>query len=447
MNWYPKNLYVDIREEETDSTFIMIKKKQIDNMRIRKNNGKYIRVFDGNKWFSSSSSDNTPIQEKVDHLAHLAITNPSILFHPRIKAIKPIQESKLVFQDKKLSCFSIEDKLTILHQFDLILSQESLLTDWTLIYNDFYTLKHFESSQGSRIEYDKQMAGIGILLQMEHKGRFFQEAFMKGALYLDNLDNLHDEFIILLEKAKHSLIEGKHVQPGSYSVILSPFAAGVFAHESFGHKSEADFMTMTNSPDMAKEWPIGKQVGSEQLSIVDDGSILAGGYIPFDDEGTPAHTTWLIKNGILSGRLRSIETALEMGEQPTGNARAINYEFEPVVRMTNTFIEPGTLSKNALFESVDYGYFIDTIKHGSGMSRFTIAPSISYEIVHGKITNPVEIAVISGHVMDTLHKITGLSDKKEISTFPVGGCGKFEQTGLPVGLGGPYVRIDSMEIQ
>lgn len=134
MDWYPKNLYADVREEETDSTFITIKKKQLDNLRIRKNHGRYIRVFDGEKWFSSSSSDNAPIQEKVDSLSQLATKNQFILTHPRIKAIRSVQESKLVFQDNQLNRYSIEDKLTILHQFDAILSQEPLLTDWTLIY-------------------------------------------------------------------------------------------------------------------------------------------------------------------------------------------------------------------------------------------------------------------------------------------------------------------------
>ncbi|WP_276318583.1 hypothetical protein [Marinitoga lauensis] len=41
--------------------------------------------------------------------------------------------------------------------------------------------------------------------------------------------------------------------------MLSPEAAGVFAHESFGHKSEADFMI--GDEKMKEEWQIGKKVG------------------------------------------------------------------------------------------------------------------------------------------------------------------------------------------
>jgi TldD protein len=444
---YPKDLYVDNRIEEKDSTVMVYQKKTLDSLQVRKDQGMYLRLFDGKRWYTNASSELNNCIEKLTDLSNLATPNPLILQHPLVKNISVFDESILMYQDKNIAKISTEEKKEVLQQFNSILENEPLLTDYTLIYSDFYLKKHFQSSLGSNILYDKQMVGIAIVLQMTKNGRFFQEFFQKSGLFLTDLSNLKQEFQELLEKAKQCLIDGKHVEAGSHTVILSPFAAGVFAHESFGHKSEADFMTMSSGSEMLAEWPLNKKVGSEQLSIVDDGSKLGGGYVPFDDEGTKAGPTYLIKNGILSGRLHSNETAVLMGEKPTGNARAINYEFDPIVRMTSTFIEPGNLSKEMLFESVDHGYLIDTIKHGSGMSRFTIAPSISYEIQSGKIIRPVEIAVLSGNVMETLHKISGLSDHMEMFSFAVGGCGKFEQTGLPVGLGGPYVRIDSMEIQ
>lgn len=49
------------------------------------------------------------------------------------------------------------------------------------------------------------------------------------------------------------------VEPGKYPVVLSPEAAGVFAHESFGHKSESDFMLSDEA--MRDEWQLGKTVG------------------------------------------------------------------------------------------------------------------------------------------------------------------------------------------
>lgn len=117
--------------------------------------------------------------------------------------------------------------------------------------------------------------------------------------------------------------------------MLSPTVAGVFAHESFGHKSESDFML--GSETMRREWELGKRVGWEGLSILDSGVPNGSGYCPYDDEGTRARDTYLVKNGVLTGRLHSAATAAALDEAVTGNARAISFEFEPIVRMTSTW--------------------------------------------------------------------------------------------------------------
>ncbi len=118
--------------------------------------------------------------------------------------------------------------------------------------------------------------------------------------------------------------------PGTYTCVFSPVTAGVFAHESFGHKkSEADLML--GSETMMQEWAIGTQVGSPILNILDSGLPEAPASVPYDDEGTRTRTTYLIHNGILTGRLHSAATAALLNEEVTGNARAINFSYEPIV--------------------------------------------------------------------------------------------------------------------
>ena len=209
---------------------------------------------------------------------------------------------------------------------------------------------------------------------------------------------------------------------------------------------KADFML--GDETMKKEWALGTKVGADILSIYDSGIDFGSGYTPYDDdEGTKATKTYLIKNGVLSGRLHSVSTAADLDESPTGNARAISCDYEPIVRMTNTVIDAGDKTKEELFAGIQHGYYIKTLKHGSGMSTFTIAPSLAYEIVDGKVGDPVKIAVITGNVFETLDLIDGLSDHAEMFSFVTGGCGKMEQYPLPVGFGGPYVSIAKMNVQ
>ena len=120
---------------------------------------------------------------------------------------------------------------------------------------------------------------------------------------------------------------------GEYTVVLDPILAGVFVHEAFGHLSESDHVY--ENEKLRDIMVLGKRFGGKHLNIVDDPAVpgLRGSY-KYDDEGVPASKTYLIRKGVLEGRLHSRETAAKMGEKPTGNARAINYSFPPIVRMT-----------------------------------------------------------------------------------------------------------------
>ena len=115
--------------------------------------------------------------------------------------------------------------------------------------------------------------------------------------------------------------------------------------------------------------------------------------------------------------------------------------------MTATYIEGGEFDFDELIAPIEKGYFIKHINHGSGMSTFTIAPNVCYEIVNGKLGRPVQISVITGSVFETLGRIDGLTKEVKQLSFITGGCGKMEQYPLPVGFGGPYVRVSEMIVQ
>jgi len=150
---------------------------------------------------------------------------------------------------------------------------------------------------------------------------------------------------------------------------------------------------------------------------------------------------------VLSGRLHSGSTAAYLEEDCTGNGRAINFEYEPIVRMTTTYIDKGDKTLEELISEVKDGVLVETIKHGSGMSTFTIAPSLAYAIKDGKLSHPLKISVVSGNVFKTLNEIDGVSDTIKLHSFVLGGCGKMEQFPLSVGFGGPYVRVNNLDVQ
>lgn len=333
-------------------------------------------------------------------------------------------------------------------EFDVslpLLSEDACVSMPQGTYLDRSSIFSFKSSLGADITYDYQTCGLSFSCSMTEGEKKFSGHWQKGATRFDKLTGLDEEIRAAIAEQAYFMRNSVPVTPGKYPVVLSPEAAGVFAHESFGHKSESDFMLSDES--MRNEWQLGKTVGSPILSIAECGSVPGCGYVPYDDEGTRARKNYLIKDGALVGRLHNAQTAAALDESPTGNARAIDCTFEPIVRMTNTYIEGGDMNFDQLIAPIKKGYFIKTISHGSGMSTFTIAPRLAYEIVDGKLGRPVQISVLTGSVFETLGLIDGLTSDVHLLSFVTGGCGKMEQMGLPVGFGGPYVRVSSMNVQ
>ena len=80
--------------------------------------------------------------------------------------------------------------------------------------------------------------------------------------------------------------------------MLDPRLAGVVAHETVGHLCEAD--TQLEDPVAAALAAPGRQLGSDLLTIGDDGSVGGlRGTLPFDDEGTPPSNTLLVQHGVV----------------------------------------------------------------------------------------------------------------------------------------------------
>jgi len=204
---------------------------------------------------------------------------------------------------------------------------------------------------------------------------------------------------------------------------------------------------MVGDETMKAEWALGKIIGRDLLTIVDDGLVPGNGYTPYDDEGTKGKKTYIVKNGKLTGRLHSAATSAALEEPLTGNARAVNFQFEPIVRMTTTYIEKGDRPLKDIIAEIDKGIYVETIRHGSGMSTFTMTPSRAYMIENGRITTPVKVSVITGSVFETLAEVDAVSQEFELLSFIGGGCGKMEQYPLPVGFGGPYIRVRKLNVQ
>ena len=233
------------------------------------------------------------------------------------------------------------------------------------------------------------------------------------------------------------LLNAKPAKGGILRAVLDPELAGVFAHEAVGHASEGDLVKEGSSILKGK---IDEQIGSPLLTIVDDPSLPEFGFCPVDDEGTETKRTEIIQKGILKSYLHSRETLASVGFGDAGHCRGMP-GVEPIVRMSNTFIENGDSSYDEIISECRSGILLKGSRGGQvdpGRGMFQFNAEFGYLIEDGECTTMVRDVSLSGEILQTLHTISLIGD--DLALHP-GYCGKGGQT-VPVTDGSPHLLLD-----
>ncbi len=232
---------------------------------------------------------------------------------------------------------------------------------------------------------------------------------------------------------------------GTMPVVLGPGWPGVLLHEAIGHGLEGDFNRKGSSAFAGR---IGEQVASPLCTVVDDGAMPGRrGSLNIDDEGTSTQQTVLIENGILRGYMQDKLNAGLMGVASTGNGRRESYAHLPMPRMTNTYMLAGEQDPAEIIASVDKGLY--AVNFGGGQvditsGKFVFSACEAYLIENGKVTQPVKGATLIGNGPEVLTRVSMVGNDLALDSG-IGVCGKEGQS-VPVGVGQPTLRIDSMTV-
>jgi TldD protein len=240
-------------------------------------------------------------------------------------------------------------------------------------------------------------------------------------------------------------LQAEEAPAGNMTVVLGPGWPGILLHEAIGHGLEGDFNRKGTSAFSGR---VGERVASNLCTVVDDGTLPGRrGSLSIDDEGTPTENTVLIENGILKGYMQDKLNARLMGVKPTGNGRRESYAHLPMPRMTNTYMLPGNSDPDEIIQSVQKGIYARNFGGGQvdiTSGKFVFSASEAYLIENGKITRPVKGATLIGNGPDVLTKVSMVGNDMQLDSG-VGTCGKEGQS-VPVGVGQPTLKIDSMTV-
>jgi TldD protein len=438
--------YTEIRIEEKETTRVVFRGKELEVANANIDKGGIVRCLIKDKgWGVTTFNNLDELLNKTDQAYQCAKVG-SVPEPIELAEVESVEELTTVEMKRDFRDISLAEKKALAERYNqIVLGHSGKIIDTQTAYVDSFTHLVLANSEGTYIEQEKPSVVISAWA-VARDGENVQQAHeslstTQGFEYVLGKDELARK---AAQKAVE-LLEAKPVKAGEYPVVVDQMLAGVFMHEAFGHLSEADFVY--ENPKAREMMTMGRRFGKGLLNVYDDGSIpnLRGTTL-YDDEGTPARRNWLIRDGELVGRLHSRQTAAKMGEKASGNARAINYRFAPIVRMTNTAIENGTTSFEEMIKDIELGiYACDAYGGQTQLENFSFSSGYAYMIRGGKIAEMVKDVILSGNLFTTLENIDAIgNDFKWLNTG--GGCGKANQAPLPVGMGAPHIRIQNVVI-
>ncbi|OED30054.1 TldD/PmbA family protein [Methanosphaera sp. WGK6] len=432
--------YADLRVGDSINNTIVMKDSKIDNVDTGMNFSVGIRVLQNGAWGSAFTTDINKVEEVADKATTLASQLSSDVELTQANPQEDIVDSKAKI---KLNDVSFEEKIETMKEADKAAQLEGIQST-NITFSESESKNLLLSTEGTNILSENNriifsmnsVASNGEVMQIGHKSL----GGVQGFEIIKNADL--EEFGRSISQKAISLLDAKTPPSGDFPVILDSELAGVFIHEALGHASEADIILQNDSILKGK---LGQKIGSDLITVVDDASREDGfGYYPYDVEGTKTSKNVLVENGELKSILSSRETAKKLGRESSGNARSI-IKDQPIVRMSNTYIQPGESSFDELIEDMADGIYLKGSRGGqvdTGRGVFQFNAVEAYLIENGELGNHLRDVSLSGSTLDILNNVVGVGSDFHLS---VGFCGKDGQT-APVGDGGPHIKVSKATV-
>lgn len=426
--------YVDLRMNKSQNNVIVMKDGKIQEVTSGNNWGGCIRVLKNGAWGVSF----TTIPGKMRDIAESALKLAnSLKNNTKLADIEPTHNEVKSKAKIKLHDVSLDEKKEVMSDVEKAANLEGIVST-TVNYVDNEGTTIFVNSEGTNLQIEESRLALFInavaasegIIQFGHKSTGGAAGF--EVLKKEDLEKFGR---IPAEKALR-LLKAELPPSGKFPVVMDPELTGVFIHEALGHASEADLVLQNDSILKGK---LGTQIGSPIVTIIDDPTMDAFGYYPYDCEGVKTRENILVHDGEMVSYLSSRETASQLDISPSGNARSAVGD-QPIVRMSNTYLKPGELNFEELTEEINDGIYLKGSRGGqvdTGKGVFQFNAAESFLIEKGEITTPLRDVSLSGNILEMLLKVDALGSDFKMG---VGFCGKSGQT-VPVGDGGPHVMV------
>jgi len=453
--------YSEVRIQKDTSNATIIKNGEPQFSGFLRELGLGIRlIINGALGFASTNElDKTSIAETILSAASMARASANTLRRPILlsnaKASKAEWEVK---EKRKLSSVGVEDKLKLLLDTDKSFNIKGgpKFPARILSLSETVTEKIYLNSEGTHILSRIPRVAFSFMVTAYSPSKGTAQRFNKKgesggweAVSSWNVPTFASEEAKTLASV---LTKGKRPPKGDLDVVLGSEVVGIVCHESCGHPFEADRVlgreAAAAGESFVKVETLGVRLGSEHITIVDDPTIPDSyGHYLYDDEGIRASRRELIKNGIVNTLLHNRETAAELGIESNASARAVAYNREPIIRMSNTYLESGDHNFHELIEPISTGVYIKSFMEWNIDDRRFNQRYVgleAYLIRNGELKHLVRNPVLEITTPRLFMSVDAVG--KDIA-FSAATCGKGDpQQGAPVWTGGAELRLRHVQL-
>jgi len=439
--------YCDVRAEQQERKSVLLENNETEYVNTNEDKGIGIRILKDNIWsFCSVTNPKSydQIKDAIDNSFKINNENSKnkIELYPNIS-----KKTKIDFPVKIKP--ELDEMIKIGLECNKIILDNPKINK--SIVHPWYTInsKYFVNSEGSEILQNFTDVVIDMIATA-HESGITQSVNIteggRGGMEQIIVKNKIQQSAKEIATKASQLTLSKPAKEEKATVIMNPDFVSLLTHEILGHPSEADRVLGKEMAWAGGAWwkdKIGEKIGSENLNVFDDPTIKESlGWYFFDDEGVETKKTTLVEDGILKNHMQNRETSQVFNSEPTGNMRATNYRFMPLIRMACTCIDKGDWNVDEMIKDVKEGYLISNMKIPSiDMKRYNWSISCQYaqKIENGEIKDLLRDVIVMGTAPDFFKSIDACGN--DFTVRPITNCGKGDpMQSMIMGNGGPSIR-------
>ncbi len=436
--------YADIRLVHTNQERFSVRSGVVDTLSSDESSGFGVRVLVDGCWGFASSYD--PAPGEIDRVTALAVRIARSSAQSRKERVDlgpPVTSRGSYTTPIQVDPFTIpkEQKLALLLDADQRMGAIKGVrsTQGNLIF--IKESKTFANTEGAHVEQTIYEAGGGIQATAVGQGEVQRRSYPQsqgrqqgcaGWEYVAGMD-LPGQAERVATEAVELLTADPCPSDAVTTLIIGGAQLALQVHESCGHAVELDRVLGTEAAFAGTSFLTTDKLNnfryaSEQVNISADSLQLPGlGCFGWDDEGVPAQSTPIVRNGAFVGYLMSRETASTLGQASNGSMRAASWNRIPLIRMTNVNLDPGTWELEDLIADTERGIYIEMNRSWSIDDRrynFQFGAEMCREIKKVKLGRMLRNCTYTGITPDFWNSCDAVCNENHWQMWGTPNCGK-----------------------